>query len=88
MLLISQDRDQAVEFIPGGETIRPEIVGHNSRFMGVNLVYKGILLGTFDSLPEALREMKAIQEWELDYYIVSGYSEWHEWESIQRVMIS
>lgn len=45
------------------------------------------MLGTFESLAEAVIEMKHIKECEEEIYLVSKHSDWEQRESIKEVML-
>jgi hypothetical protein len=63
-------------FNPAHDRIKVELIYNDGDFIGVNLMLVGIILGTFDSLLEAMNERHAIMNFPFDVCYVSGYSEW------------
>ena len=78
MLLFNQDRDILVMFNPAEDNIRAELIYKDDEFIGVNLMFDGVLLGTFDSLLDAMNERHTIMNFPFDVCYVSGYSEWED----------
>jgi len=78
MLLINQDRDVAMMFNDREQAITAHLVYIKGEFIAVNLMLDDVLLGTFDSLEEALIERGNIMECPYHIWYVSGYSEWEE----------
>lgn len=78
MLLINQDRDAAVEFNQAKDIIQPLAMYSGDIFMGVNLICKRTLLGTFDTMKEAAIEKDSIMKSGREFYAVGGYSDWSE----------
>lgn len=85
MYLINQDRDRAFELLPT-DRIAVQIRIFNGVTMGWNLTCRNVLLGTFESIMEAIEEKARIEAWELPYYIVSGYQAWEVWEAVKEIM--
>ena len=78
MLLINQDRDIVVMFNPENDRIKTERVFMNGDFIGINLICEGVLLGTFDSVDEAITEKNHIMNYPFHVHYVRGYSEWED----------
>lgn len=70
MFVISQDRDTMIQ---RDGPLYTEAVIHNGQLWGLNLLHRGLMLGTFDTYGEALAEILQIEQCEDDIYYVSGY---------------
>jgi hypothetical protein len=58
----------------------------DKKYMGVNLVFRNVLLGTFYNIKEAMTERNSIMNYQHEIYVVSGYSAWDEWETVSQLM--
>lgn len=69
MLLVNQDHDTLAEYpcvLQTYPVVRNEII------YGINLYAETVLLGTFDSLDDVLKEINAIATCTEEYYCVTG----------------
>jgi hypothetical protein len=72
--IVNQDRDKIIEI--GEDAVlytKPVYAPESGNLWGINLYAGDSLLGTFDSVNEALREMEMIRACEFDTYHVTGY---------------
>ena len=78
----NQDRDKIVP--SNGELYTMPMV-YDGVLMGINLYTGKHFLGTFDSIAEAMREMKRIRRSLAAIYKVRGYCKWEVWESLKEL---
>ena len=80
--IINQDRDGIVELVKTAELFTRPVFGPKGNLWGFNLMYgnpdkpeskNNIILGTFDSIGEAVSEIKTIGDCEDDYYMIVGH---------------
>ena len=90
MFLVSQDRDEIIEFTDNGDnSLISESKWYNSTLIGFNLLYKDHLLGTFDTAEEVIKEMHSISQCEEELYYVTGFSDytgWEDWNALVKLM--
>lgn len=86
MLIINQDRDLSVVFNPQRDELTVVPVAYKGQFIAYNIWCKSVMLGSFDNLDEAQAEIDRILKYPYEIYVVSGYSAWEEWETLQEVM--
>lgn len=71
MTIINQDMDRILDLTT--ETILIIYpVYHERKLMGFNIISNGILLGTFDSLNEAMEEISLIKNCVEPFYYIRG----------------
>jgi len=75
MIIVSQDRDQVFDFDPKDLELytEPVLNPETGTLWGINLKAGNYLLGTFDSVDEAIREIGMIHTHDADVYYVTGY---------------
>lgn len=84
MLIVNQDRDLVVAKTQPLYTA-PVIV--SGSLWGFNLFHGGTMLGTFDSLEEAIAEMNAIEACTDEIYFVNGYCNGEEDEELWALLL-
>ncbi len=89
MLLINQDRDIQINASEREimESLNLKDRYSDGKYLGTNVMYNDILLGTFDSDAEAVDEMIRIITFPYDPYVVSGYSAWPDWDELIKAML-
>lgn len=83
MLILNQDRDELVEYRGELYTL-PAIF--KKQLYGINLFLGEHLLGTFDSVQEAMEEIGKIQSCVREVYVISGYSAWETERELEALM--
>lgn len=88
MLIVNQDFEvsKAIEFNPQADSLYTVPVAHKGIILGINLYCRQEMLGTFDSLNEAIEEINKIFSSPHHVYVISGYSIWHEWAELCEMM--
>ncbi len=72
--IVSQDRDRVVELKEGGiEDIITNPVIYEGVLIGFNLAIKGEVLGTFDRVDRAIKEIGKIACSKTSVHVVSGF---------------
>ena len=79
MFIVNQDRDELVE-LSGPLYTLPHI--YNGIIMAINLYTSGRLLGSFDSVDEAMDEIDNIADCPADYYAIGGSMTEEEFEEV------
>ena len=79
MFIINQDRDELIE-LSGPLYTLPLVF--NGVVMAINLYTSGRLLGSFDSVEEAMDEIESIAECEADYCAIGGSMTEEEFEEV------
>lgn len=74
-ILITQDHDNAILYNSDDTLITAPAVS-GGKIIGINLMYKNHLLGTFDSCNEAIEEINNIANSSNHVYCISGYSDY------------
>jgi hypothetical protein len=74
MIIINQDRDESVIFEKEKIHIFMEI--QDDKLRGFSLMSDDDFLGTFDTLEEVEDEMQALFDYDKEYFVVSGYSDY------------
>ncbi len=70
--IINQDRDRVYTYTDKDVLFTVPAI-HNKKLMGINLMLGTALLGTFNTLQEAIDEMTRIAGTNEDYALVAGY---------------
>jgi len=92
MLIFNQDMDAQYSFNPKSDRLYTElryVYGDNDDliFIGVNLMLKGEILGTFDTMQEAFNEISAISNCPNEIYAISGCTLlWEDWKELCEYM--
>lgn len=74
--VINQDRDEILELEDVRDLYVLPVRIHN-KIMGFNLYLTEILLGTFDTLAEALIELNSLLNTKEEFYVVTGYNSYN-----------
>ncbi|MDP4117647.1 MAG: hypothetical protein Q8873_00440 [Bacillota bacterium] len=89
MFIINQDRDRIINVkksdLPDALLTVPKF--YKDVCMGINLYYKNTLLGTFDTVQDAIEEMNSIIICKRRFYCVRGHEPFELWERIKLVML-
>lgn len=83
MLLINQDRN---EIIPKTSPLYTFPAIHNGKIIGINLFHEESLLGTFDSVQEALAEKTRVETSKDEIYFINGYCVGEDAEIVQELL--
>ena len=91
MTIYNQDLDEQYTYSPARDTLRTEIryLEDNGDivFLGVNVLVSDNLLGTYDTLQEAINEMAMITDWRPEIYCMSGRNPmWEDWTMVCEIM--
>lgn len=86
MLLMNQDRDISILFNPRFDELTAIPVGFKGLHMAYNIWCRDVMLGTFDTRVQAQAEINRIMNCPHEMYLVSGHSEWEQWEQVKEAM--
>lgn len=75
MIIINQDRDARIS-LQKKEDIKGQVIIKDNTYIGINLVYKDKILGTFDTFEEFITELININNCTYRYYVVNGFSDY------------
>lgn len=78
MIIINQDRDKSIKVHKKLNINNIKIQVYNRNIVGYNIIAKGHLLGTFDTLIETFDELNRINNYKHKYYFISGFENYKE----------
>jgi hypothetical protein len=85
MQLINQDRDQISDYT-GNLHTEAALSPMSGNIIGFNLYDGEVMLGTFDSVRECIREIGLIGAADGEYYCISGYEPWMDWDDFCKIL--